>query len=187
MGNLRSIERAFHHLGAECRIDRDLLGADRLVVPGVGAFGAAMDRLEPMVSEIVNYARRGNPILGICLGQQLFFEVGEEHGERNGLGLVPGRVRYLPASCELKVPHIGWNQVRFLDPDLGSELAPQEQFYFVHSLYVDCSDDKDVAATSEYGMTFPAAVRRGNLWGTQFHPEKSGNAGLQILKNFLKC
>lgn len=188
MGNLRSVERALHHLAADCRIQEDLKGVEKLILPGVGAFGAAMDRLGPLSDEIRAFASSGQPLLGICLGQQLLMEVGEEHGERTGLGLIAGRVRYFPSDMGLKVPHIGWNDALFrADTPMGKGLGGGEQFYYVHSLYTDCSELEDVAATCEYGIPFCAAVCRGNVWGVQFHPEKSGEAGLKLLQNFVRC
>ena len=189
MGNLRSVEKAIQALGFMCEV-RPELGArsSKLIIPGVGAFGAAMERLLPLRAEIRAFAAAGNPVLGICLGQQLLFDSSEEHGEHEGLGLIPGRVRYLPRDRGLKVPHMGWSPLRFHRRDgLGAEVADGEQVYFVHSLYTDCADSNDVAATAEYGLEFAAAVQRGKVWGAQFHPEKSGDVGLRMLRSFLAC
>jgi len=188
MGNLRSVERAIAHLGFSCTVQRDLGGADKLIIPGVGAFGAAMERIGSLSKDIRKSAVDGMPLLGICLGQQLLFERSEEHGDHEGIGLIPGTARYLPSDGNLKVPHMGWNEVRFLRSDgLGKGFETGGQVYFLHSLYCQCAEPESVAATCEYGIEFAAAVQRGNVWGTQFHTEKSGDVGLQILRNFLEC
>lgn len=191
MGNLRSVERAVQHLGFRCSVQQHLTGATKLIIPGVGAFGAAMEHIGPLAQEIRSFALSGQPLMGICLGQQLLFEVSEELGEHQGLGLIGGRVRYFPKDLGLKVPHIGWNEVDFKPGEPvfkssdESKAKEAEQYYFVHSLYTDCSDPEDVAATTEYGIRFASAVRRDNIFATQFHPEKSGDAGLDLLKGFL--
>jgi imidazole glycerol-phosphate synthase subunit HisH len=188
MGNLRSVEKAVQHLGFSCSVQPHLKGADRLIIPGVGAFGAAMERLLPMRDEIRDYANSGRPLLGICLGQQLLFDRSEELGDHDGLGLIPGVVKYLPGSLGIKVPHIGWSALDITQEDgLATGLHRGEQVYFVHSLYTECANKSDVAAITTYGIEFPAAVQSGNIWGTQFHPEKSGPVGLRILQNFLQC
>lgn len=188
MGNLRSVEKAVEFLGFECRIQPNLKGATKVILPGVGAFGAAMSKLAHLANDIRSFAREGGPLMGICLGQQLLFETSEEMGVHKGLGLVPGRVKYFPADMGLKIPHMGWNELKFLRSDgIGEGAAAGEQVYFVHSLYCDGSEPGDIAAESTYGLTFTAAVQRGNVWGAQFHPEKSGDVGLRILGNFLRC
>jgi glutamine amidotransferase len=188
MGNLRSVEKAVQFLGYDATVKGDLQGADRLIIPGVGAFGAAMERIGPLRDELRAFAASGAPVLGICLGQQLLFDRSEEIGEHSGLGIIPGEVVYLPRDAGLKIPHIGWSALTPLaDEPLMSGVASGDQVYFVHSLYTRCEDASDVIATAEYGVTFPAAVRHGNVWGCQFHPEKSGDIGLQILRNFLSC
>jgi len=188
MGNLRSVEKAIQHLGFDCRVTSDLAATEKLVIPGVGAFGAAMERIKPLRSEIRSFAASGQPVLGICLGQQLLFDRSEELGEHEGLGLIPGRVRYLPSGAGLKVPHMGWSPLTLVQKNgLGSNVNDGESVYFVHSLYTECEEPCDVAATATYGVTFPAAVQRANVWGAQFHPEKSGDVGLRILKSFLEC
>jgi glutamine amidotransferase len=184
---LRSVEKAILAVGGTCTVSERVHG-DKLIIPGVGAFGAAMERLGPIADEIRAFAHSGNPLLGICLGQQLLFEASEEQGEFAGLGLIPGRVRYLPANVGLKVPHVGWSALRGIRQGaLTSEVRHGDQVYFVHSLYTDCAESDDIAATSYYGIEFPAMVRRGNIWGAQFHPEKSGAVGLRILKGFIEC
>lgn len=186
MGNLRSVQKAIEFLGYESRIQTDLKGADKVILPGVGAFAKAMEHLDEHVDAIRAFAGEGKPLLGICLGQQLLFESSEEMGDTPGLGLLPGRVRYLPREGRLKVPHMGWNVLEVRDRVVFAGIDPGSQVYFVHSLYTECADPNDVAATCEYGLEFAAAVRRDNVWGTQFHPEKSGIVGLAILENFLR-
>lgn len=166
----------------------DLAGAEKLVIPGVGAFGAAMERVAPLASDIRAFAASGAPLLGICLGQQLLFERSEEMGDHEGLGLIPGRVRYLPADRGLKVPHIGWSPLSICRPEgIANRLRDGEQVYFVHSLYTECNDRDDVVAIADYGLPFAAMVQRGNVYGAQFHPEKSGEVGLRILRGFVDC
>ncbi len=188
MGNLRSVQKAVEHLGFECRIQPNLDGATKLIIPGVGAFGAAMQRLAPIANDVRSLARSGVPILGLCLGQQLLFESSEEHGDHRGIGILRGSVRYLQPSARNKVPNIGWCR---LEPKQGSRLfdgvTPDSQFYFVHSLYTECADSGDVAAMADHTLSFAAAVEHENVWATQFHPEKSGEAGLRVLRNFLEC
>ena len=188
MGNLRSVERAVAHLGFTAEVRDSVAGASRIIIPGVGAFAAAMERIAPLRDEIRAFAASGAPLLGICLGQQLLFETSEEGTQETpGLGLLAGRVRYFPLDQGLKVPHIGWNSLRFReDSKLGAGFPEDGQVYFVHSLYTECADPCDVAATCSYGLEFAAAVERGNIWGAQFHPEKSGDVGLNLLKNFLE-
>jgi glutamine amidotransferase len=188
MGNLRSVVKAIEFLGFECRVQRNLQGASKVVLPGVGAFGAAMERLQPIAEDICKFAVDGGPLLGICLGQQLLFEHSEEWGDNRGLGLVPGSVKYFEAKPGLKIPHMGWNEVRFVQPQgLGEGAQVGDQVYFVHSLYTECLEPEDIAAECTYGITFAAAIQRKNVWGTQFHPEKSGDVGLRMLGNFLSC
>lgn len=186
MGNLRSVEKAIEALGHPVRVAPEIGDADRLIIPGVGAFGAAMTRLAPLREEIRAFAAAGKPVLGICLGQQLLFERSEEFGSNEGLGLLAGEVKYLPSGEGRKIPLIGWSEVAIVDEVLGRGIRPNDQFYFVHSLYTEAADPGDVAMTAEYGRVFPAAVRRDNVWGMQFHPEKSGEAGLKLLRNFLE-
>ena len=188
MGNLRSVENVFKAMGGGTAIQTDLSGASRLVIPGVGAFGAAMERLSPLASDIRKAAADGLPILGICLGQQLLFDRSEEFGEHSGLGLIGGDVTYFPKGLDVKVPHVGWNSLCYRRHDgiaTGGESG--EQVYFVHSLVTRCSDPSTVVATSEHGIEFASIVGKGNVWGCQFHPEKSGAVGLRLLRNFLAC
>jgi imidazole glycerol-phosphate synthase subunit HisH len=188
MGNLRSVEKACQFLGFDCSVQNTLAGATKLILPGVGAFGAAMERLAPFRDEIRAFAESGRPLLGICLGQQLLFESSEEMGSHEGLGLIAGRVRYFPADMGLKIPHVGWNELTFKAAEgLGEGAKAGDQVYFVHSLYTECENEADVAAECTYGIRFAAAVESANVWGTQFHPEKSGAVGLRMLGNFLRC
>jgi glutamine amidotransferase len=188
MGNLRSVQKAVEHLGFNCEIRSDVSGASKIIVPGVGAFGAAMQRIAPIADDIREHARTGTPILGLCLGQQLLFERSEEHGDNAGLGILKGEVKYLRPGPGNKVPNVGWCAVQ---AKKGSRLfdgvAPESQFYFVHSLYTSCADAGDVAAIACHTEPFAAAVEHGNVWATQFHPEKSGEAGLHVLGNFMRC
>lgn len=159
-----------------------------MIIPGVGAFGAAMERLRPQKEKIQAIANSGIPILGICLGQQLLFTESDEFGIHEGLDLIPGSVRYIPKVAGLKVPHIGWNRLDLQRADPIVKEVPNGGFaYFVHSLYVRPEDEKTVVATTEYGVEFPSVVNFGKIWGCQFHPEKSGDVGLEILKAFAKC
>jgi glutamine amidotransferase len=189
MGNLRSVEKALEHVGVQAEITADhdrARAADGVILPGVGAFPRAMERirergLEDLVSERVD---AGAPVLGICLGLQLIFSSSTELGGAEGLGLVEGPVTELDAGGR-KVPHIGWSPVTWSRGSRLTEgLADEEPFYFVHSFAPRPTDDADVLGTATYGETFCCAVERGNLFGVQFHPEKSSGAGLRLLRNF---
>lgn len=196
LGNLRSVEKAFAHLGAEAAVTErpaDVAGADAVVVPGVGAFGDGMAGLEQrgLCEPIRAFAASGRPVLGICLGLQLFFESSEESPGKQGLGLLQGdsglfRGEAFGARGGLKVPHMGWNALRFARAHpIFAGLADGAFVYFVHSFFVRPRDSQDTLAWSEYGGRLCAAAGRGNVVGCQFHPEKSQAAGLGILKNFL--
>jgi imidazole glycerol-phosphate synthase subunit HisH len=182
-GNLRSITRALEASGATAVITTDpstIRTADGVVLPGVGAACAAMTRLDDLrLTEVLKErAAAGTPLLGICLGMQLFFGHQEE-GDTQGLGILPGRVRMLKPG--VKIPQIGWNRVRAThDGPLGPAGA-EGDFYFVHSFVADDADAADVAGVTRYGEAFPSVVTRGSVWGTQFHPEKSGEAGLRLV------
>ena len=188
MGNLRSVEKALEKVGAEVKVSRDpdeVAGADRIVLPGVGAFGDAMANLarRGLVDVIKSEVAGGKPFLGICLGLDLLFEESDEHGVHEGLGLLPGRVELLPT--DLKIPHIGWNQISIRkDSKLLSGIPDGSSFYFVHSYAVLPREESDILCVTEYGCTFVSAVERGNIAAFQFHPEKSSLLGLQILRNF---
>lgn len=186
-GNLRSIKRALEVAGADARITgdpQDVLLAERVVLPGVGNAGASMRRLRAsgLADVISEIAHRGTPLLGVCLGMQLLFGYQEE-GNTEGLGLLNGSVRLLPAIR--KVPHMGWNTTTLTrDSPLGQGGETRE-FYFVHSYYAATGDDADIAAVTDYGASFPSIVMHDNVWGAQFHPEKSGPAGLDLLQRWV--
>lgn len=189
-GNLKSVEKALMYLGEECIVTRDadkILLADKVILPGVGAFGDAMNKLNKfgLVDVIRQVAVYGKPLLGICLGLQLMFESSDEAPGVEGIGLLKGKIVSIPPKEGLKIPHMGWNS---LDIKNGSRLfkgIPQQSYvYFVHSYYLQASNPEDVAATTEYSAHIHAAVEHGNVMACQFHPEKSGDVGLHILKNF---
>ena len=189
MGNRRSVEKAFEHVGADPRLTADhatIRAADGIVVPGVGAFPEAMRRFRAAgLDELIrDRAEAGVPILGLCLGLQLLFETSEEHEGATGLGLLPGRVTALRAP---RVPHIGWNLVTFERPSVLTEgLGEAAAFYHVHSLAPEPASEEDVVGRGEYGERFVSIVERGNVMGVQFHPEKSSRDGLALLRNFTK-
>ncbi len=187
MGNLKSIYKAFEFLGYPVKFITSPDGLDGLsgaVLPGVGAFPEAMDNLTGagFPEAIKGFIKSGRPFLGICLGMQLIFELGFENKKRAGLGLLPGQINSIKG--EVKVPHMGWNRLEISRPHfLWKGLSPEPYLYFVHSYVLD-SITQDVIGTTNYGKTIPAAVARDNVIGLQFHPEKSGNEGLIILKNY---
>lgn len=191
IGNLRSVEKALAAVGANVRLTTQpevIRAADKVVLPGVGAFGDGMAGLRQRELEAVieTVFREGKALLGICLGMQLLFEVSYELGEHRGLGLLPGEVRKFERG-DLKVPQTGWNQVRAeKDSPLLASLAPNSYAYFNHSYYCEPADREDILASSEYGVRYAAVVGRGRLYGVQFHPEKSQAVGLQILRNFVE-
>jgi imidazole glycerol-phosphate synthase subunit HisH len=191
MGNRRSVQKALEHVGARALITREhseLHGVDGLVVPGVGAFPTAMRSLQTLGLDDVIRERVGAriPVLGICLGMQLLFERSDELQQTDGLGLIPGDVKPL-GSGGLRVPHIGWNEVRFERSSALTAGLPQDgcPFYHVHSLAPHPRDPEDVIGTSEYGERFTTFVARGDVFGVQFHPEKSSAHGLRLLENFV--
>ena len=190
MGNLRSVQKAFERVGHEAHITDDpslIAQADRVVLPGVGAFRDAIAELQRrhFVEPIRDFIDSGKPFLGICLGLQLLFDVSYEDGTYEGMGILPGEVVRFDLPREFKVPHMGWNQVAYHHrPPIFAGVPEQSHFYFVHSYYVKPAHDDDVALLAEYSHPFCAAVWRDNLVATQFHPEKSQENGLQVLKNF---
>ena len=190
-GNVKSVEKALQFLGQEVVLTRDkdiLLSADKVILPGVGAFGNAMDKLYQygLVDVIHQIVEKGTPFLGICLGLQLMFESSEESLGVAGLGLLKGRIVRIPEKDGLKVPQIGWNDLQFpKESRLFKGFKGGEYVYFVHSYYLQAAEESDVAATTEYGVHIHAAVERGNVFACQFHPEKSADVGLKILKNFI--
>ncbi len=193
VGNLFSLKSSMAAIGAEAVVTRDpavIAAADRLILPGVGAFGDAAEKLKSagMFSLVQEEAKRGKPMLGICLGMQLLFDRSSEYGMHEGLGLVPGEVREIEdvIPSKLDVPHMGWNALHFLkESPLFEGLQEGAHVYFVHS-YAAFDCDAHLLATAEYGVPLTAAVQNGNVFGTQFHPEKSGETGLRILSNFTK-
>jgi glutamine amidotransferase len=202
MGNLRSVQKAIEHAGGNATITSDpkvILKADKVILPGVGAFGDCMKELQArgLVDAIRDFVRTERPFLGICLGLQILFDFGDEGGRQEGLGIIPGEVIRFVRPQEMKVPHMGWNTVTAptldgIDVDAsggGSDLLRGFQgdrhFYFVHSFYAVPKNSSDVWLEADYGGKFCAAVRRGNLYATQFHPEKSQALGLDMLRNFI--
>ncbi|MDE7327448.1 MAG: imidazole glycerol phosphate synthase subunit HisH [Lachnospiraceae bacterium] len=189
-GNLRSVEKAFAYLGEKPFVTRDrkeILQADHVVLPGVGAFGDAMEKLIRFgLTEVIRESvQAGQPFLGICLGLQLLFERSEESPGVEGLGILRGEVVRIPAAEGLKIPHIGWNSLAVKKgAALFEGIADEAYVYFVHSYYLIARNEAEVAATADYGVRLHASVERGNLFACQFHPEKSGEVGLAILKNF---
>jgi glutamine amidotransferase len=190
MGNLRSVQKGVQRVGGEARISSDpaeIASADKLILPGVGAFGDAMAeiRRRDLAAPIRDFIESGRPFLGICLGLQLLFEKGLEHGEHDGLGILAGDVVRFQRPPTMKVPHMGWNTVnRTNDSPLLKDIADGTHFYFVHSYYVRPADPSVVALECDYGGKFCAMVWKDNLYATQFHPEKSQSDGLKLLAAF---
>ncbi len=189
-GNLRSVAKALTAVGAEVVVSADadvVARADKLVVPGQGAFGACAAELDrgggALRQAVLDFIAAGRPFFGICIGMQLLFGSSEENPEAPGLGILPGRVRRFADRPGLKIPHMGWNRTA-RGPAAGAGVADGAFFYFVHSYYPDPARAEDVALTTDYGAPFCAAVARDNVFGTQFHPEKSQAAGLSLLRRF---
>jgi imidazole glycerol-phosphate synthase subunit HisH len=188
LGNLRSVMRGIEAAGAKAVITGnadEIAAADGIVLPGVGAFHEGMEQLGPL-REVVTAAAGEVPLIGICLGMQMLMDSSEEHGTHPGLGLIPGSVRMFPHVPGMKVPHMGWNTIRLTRPDnpIFSGLAPEQYMYFVHSYYADTTPEYTLT-TTEYILPFASSVVRENVYGVQFHPEKSGVAGLRLLRNFI--
>ena len=189
-GNLKSVEKALEFLGQQTVVTRDrdeILAADKVVLPGVGAFGDAMDKLHKfnLVNTIYDVADKKTPFLGICLGLQLMFAESEESPGVAGLGLLKGRIRRIPASQGLKIPHMGWNSLEITPGTrLFQGIGAEPYVYFVHSYYLEAENLEDVAAKTHYSVEIHAAVEHENLFACQFHPEKSSEVGLHILRNF---
>jgi glutamine amidotransferase len=189
-GNLTSVSTALKYLGADFYITREpeeVRKADKLIFPGVGEAVQAMANLKSsgMDGALKEFARSGKPFLGICLGSQILFDHSDER-DATCLGILPGNVVHFPKDMGMKIPQIGWNTVDFIDDPLIKDLPPDSSFYFVHSYYVSPASNDLIWGSSEYGIPFTAAVRKGNVWATQFHPEKSGKPGLKILSNYIK-
>lgn len=191
-GNIKSVEKALQFLGEEPKVTREkevLLQADKVIVPGVGAFGDAMSKMHQygLVEILREIAKKGTPILGICLGLQLFFESSEESPGVEGLGLLPGKIVRIPDKEGVKIPHMGWNSIGINSSSrLLKGIEEGAYVYFVHSYYLRAAREADVAATTDYVVNIHAAAEHENIFATQFHPEKSGDIGLQILKNFIE-
>ena len=191
-GNLKSVEKALLALGEDVLVTRDrekLPAADKVILPGVGNFGDAMEKLKSygLVPVIHELAEMGKPFLGICLGLQLLFERSDEAPGVEGLGILKGEIVRIPDGEELKVPHIGWNSLHLQNGGRLFRNLPEEPYvYFVHSYYLKAEDPEIVKATTEYGVTIDASVEQGNVFACQFHPEKSSRVGLKILENFAK-
>ena len=190
-GNIKSVEKALQYLGEEAVITRDreeILNSDKVILPGVGAFGDAMEKLHQygLVDTIQEVVDRRIPFLGICLGLQLMFESSDEAPGVEGLGLLPGKILRIPKKGDMKIPHMGWNDIKIKEgAKLFAGLEDHPYVYFVHSYYLQADDPSIVAATTEYGVTIHASVEKDNIFASQFHPEKSSTVGLQILKNFI--
>ena len=190
-GNLKSVEKAFEYLGEETVITRDrdtILSADRVVLPGVGAFGDAMQKLNSygLVEVVKEAAASGKPFLGICLGLQLLFESSDESPGVQGLGICKGKIVRIPDRAGLKVPHMGWNSLKYDHPGrLFADIPEDSYVYFVHSYYLEAEDPEIVKASTEYAVHIHASIEQGNVFACQFHPEKSSDTGLTILKNFV--
>lgn len=189
-GNIQSVSKALAHIGCEAFITRDkdkILKADGAVLPGVGSFGDTMDTMSEygIKDTVIEYTKSGKPFLGICLGLQLLFPKSEESPDANGLGIFDGSITKIPSGEGLKIPHIGWNSLDIKRSDgLFKGIGKNPYVYFVHSYFLNASDKSIVSAQTEYGVTIDAAVEKGNVYATQFHPEKSGETGLKILRNF---
>ena len=194
LGNLRSVHKALEVVGADVKItnrSKDLSEARAIILPGVGAFQRGMRNLNELniLPAIYNVIEQGKPFLGICLGLQLLFTESEEHGRHKGLDVIKGRVKKF--SIDVKIPHMGWNQIkqsaignRQSAEKIFERIPKNSYFYFVHSYYVEPENDNVIAATADYGKEFVCAIVQNNVWGVQFHPEKSDVLGLKILENF---
>ncbi len=189
-GNLQSVKKAFDFIGAESVItdNPEIINAcDRILLPGVGSFGDAMNSMteKGLVETVKQNALSGKPFLGICLGLQLLFEESEESPGVQGLGIFKGKIKKFSSDMGLKIPHIGWNSLEIKQKDgIFKGVSENSYVYFVHSYYLHAEDENDIACVTNYGIDFHSAVGKNNVFATQFHPEKSGDVGLQILKNF---
>ena len=191
-GNIRSVEKAVLHLGKDVKVTADhaeILAADKIILPGVVFYGSVMKMLnKDGLDEIIKAAiRNGTPFLGICVGLQALFSGSEESPNARGLRILDGDILKIPKKDDIKIPHIGWNSLNIVKQEgLFKGIAQGEHFYFVHSFYLKSNDPKIVTATTEYSTTLDVAVQYNNIYAVQFHPEKSGEAGLAVLNNFLE-
>jgi len=189
LGNLRSVSKAIEAIGASAKVTnnpKDLENASAIVLPGVGAFQRAMQNLSviDIIPSLKKEIKKGKPFLGICLGLQILFTESDEHGRSAGLDIIEGKVKKFTSS--VKIPHMGWNTLsQSTENKLFAEISNKSYFYFVHSYYVEPEDKKCIIGTTEYGEQFASAINRGNIWGVQFHPEKSHDLGLKVLENFI--
>jgi glutamine amidotransferase len=191
MGNLRSVSKAIEHVGGECQITRDpdqVAKADKLILPGVGAFKDCMANLKSygLIEPIKAFIAAGRPFLGICLGMQLLMDESEEGGRHEGLKILPGKVLRFSPEWDLKVPHMGWNRLKLQGKPRLLQGMEGDYVYFVHSYYVVPEKKKTIAASADYGLEFAASLESDNIFATQFHPEKSQQVGLGLLKRFVK-
>lgn len=189
-GNIQSVNKALKHIGCDTIITKDkniILKSDGAILPGVGSFGDTMDTMTKygIKDTVLEYTNCGKPFLGICLGLQLLFPASEESPEAKGLGVFDGTITKIPSGDGLKIPHIGWNSLDIKNKDgIFKDIKGNPYVYFVHSYYLNAADKSIVSAQTNYGVTIDAAIAKGNVFATQFHPEKSGETGLKILKNF---
>ena len=190
-GNLQSVLKAFHYIGCDVQVTtnkEELECSDAAVLPGVGAFEDSMNCLNRsgLVQPVMDFIESGKPFLGICLGLQLLFEESEESPGVSGLGILKGKIHRIPDGSGLKVPHIGWNSLELRkEGGIFSGIEEQPYVYFVHSYYLRAESPEIVSSTTQYGVQIDASIQRGNLFATQFHPEKSGRTGLKMLQNFV--
>lgn len=190
-GNIKSVEKAVAAYGKDVAVTRDadtILSAEHVILPGVGSFGDAMEKLHNygLVDVIKKVVEKKTPFLGICLGLHLLFESSEESEGTEGLGILPGKIVRIPDGEDLKIPHIGWNSLSFPNRGRLFEGVPENSYvYFVHSYYLQAEDEEIVTAVTDYGITIHASVEKDNVFACQFHPEKSSETGMKILKNFL--
>ncbi len=190
MGNLRSVLNALDEVGREAALlsaPEQVSAYDKIIIPGVGAFSEAMSNLRQsgMDEALAHHVAAGKLLLGICLGMQLICRKSHENGEHQGLGWIDAEVRHFPPSEGLKVPHMGWNAIDInYDKPVVSDVPSGADVYFVHSYYVDCADKNDELGSTEHGIRFASIIARDNVYGMQFHPEKSQNVGMQLLRNF---
>lgn len=189
-GNIQSVKKALNYIGCDTFITNDktkISNADGVILPGVGSFGDTMDSINSygLKDSIIEYTKSGKPFLGICLGLQLLFPKSDESPDKDGLGIFDGDVNKIPSDTGLKIPHIGWNSLDIKKQDgLFKGIGKNPYVYFVHSYFLDAKDKNIVSAQTEYGVKIDAAIENNNVFAVQFHPEKSGETGLKILKNF---